>query len=129
MACDIFCSKNILAGTIFFKNAYACKKVEIPPKEIINVHKLYVMFVESGVWLKSRQPCVISPIPQKMAVKSCLEKPIFSSKDIKNVKIVLDVITSNITNVKHITPPIKSIEFIEDVTLSEKFISTLVGIL
>ena len=76
--------------------------------------------MESGIWLKSIQPLVISPIPQKMAVNRFLSMPIFDIKEIIKLKSCEDVITSKSTKVKHITPPINKIEFTDETTLAEK---------
>ena len=103
-----------------FKNAYACKNVEIPPKDIIKVAIIVAKFELIAVEARSRQPLVISPSPHKMAVNNEEFNPMLFSMLQKWTNIGLEMTTSSKTNVKHITPPINSIEFIDDITLCEK---------
>ncbi len=46
-----------------FKNVSACKKIEIPPKEIMPVAKTHIRRMFISVTLKSKHPLVTSIIP------------------------------------------------------------------
>ncbi len=121
IACVIFCIIRILVEIIPFVKAVACSNVEIPPNEIINVQSIVAVLNERGISDSIIQPFVISKIPEKIAVITSWFMPKYEKTDTILTKIKLPVITSISTKVKQITPPISSIEEIDDVTLSEKF--------
>ena len=105
---------------MFFKKANACKKVEIPPKEIIKHAKTVAIFLGIKTDDSIKQPFVISPSPQKIDDISEPFIPRLENQLIVAKNILLEVITSKITNEKQITPPISNIEFTDDVILCEK---------
>ena len=45
-----FWRRNILAGTIFFRKAYACKKVDMPPNVIIKQDKVMAVDEDNTVY-------------------------------------------------------------------------------
>lgn len=103
-----------------FKKARACKNVDIPPKDIINVKRQQVTAPLKGTVDNIKQPLVISPIPQIMLAKIFLSMPSFAMTEINIENNLLVVITSRSTKVKQITPPISIMELTDDTTLAEK---------
>lgn len=114
----IFCRKKILLFTIPLVNEIDCKKVEIPPKDIIAVA---IRQDEKNERLQDESksvPLVISKNPEKIAHKTSLFMPKLDKKRIICKNTMLDVITSITTKVKQITPPISSILETDCITLS-----------
>ena len=92
----------------------------MPPNEMINVEMIVARCELIKVDESIRQPLVISPNPQNMADIREPFIPILFKELINIENKWLVVITSSSTKVKHITPPIKSIEFTDDIMLCEK---------
>ena len=92
----------------------------MPPNEITNVEMIVASFELIKVDDNIRQPLVISPSPQNIADISVPFMPKLFKHFINDKNSELVVITSSSTNVKHITPPINSIEFTDDIMLCEK---------
>ena len=92
----------------------------MPPNEIKNVQIRQAMFEFTIVDESIKQPFVISPSPQIIAVSKFAFNPHLFNKLAKETNKAFEVSTSSSTKVKQITPPIKRSDSTDAIMLCEK---------